>query len=389
MATDPTGAVIGTSEASLGGWYGTIGALLAVVLAAPIWVVDYPPLVDYPNHLARCYILYHYKDVPSFGEYLDLDTRPVPNLAIDFFLLALQPLFDVRSAGKIFLTITLWLWLAGWHLLGCAIHGKPTWLALGGALAAYHSMFLYGFVNYAFGLGMFLVATAAWLQWCAHRSWQRFLIVTLLALACYFSHMSALLFLAGTALAVTLWDMLQQRKNTGMMLVLLTPVLVPFAFFLRGGSSGGSIVWSSLTNKLVGSLCLFRGYDQNLDAGFIAVVAIFLFYLFRWPSQRRVCGSVMFAGLGCVFMFLIAPYEIFGGMPADARFLPAAAALVILSLDFTYPRNKRAGVARPIPGVGGLSLWHDCRVLARFRSGNCATNLPSLRRFPIMRKSIR
>jgi hypothetical protein len=39
-------------------------------------------------------------------------------------------------------------------------------------------------------------------------------------------------------------------------------------------------------------------------------------------------------------MFLIGPYEIFSGIPADARFLPAAAALVALSLDLTIPLKK-------------------------------------------------
>jgi hypothetical protein len=39
-------------------------------------------------------------------------------------------------------------------------------------------------------------------------------------------------------------------------------------------------------------------------------------------------------------MFLVGPHVIFGGAPADARFLPAAAALVFLSLDFSYSRFK-------------------------------------------------
>src|SRR5437016_3957542 len=94
-AIDPTQGELVTSQASLGGWYGRILVFLAVLLAVPIWIVEYPPLVDYPNHLARGYILYHYDDVPSFAEQFDIDWW-TPSLAIDLFLVALQPICDVR-----------------------------------------------------------------------------------------------------------------------------------------------------------------------------------------------------------------------------------------------------------------------------------------------------
>ncbi len=153
---------IRTSQAAVRGWYGLILLLLAILLVVPIWAVEYPPLVDYPNHLARGYILYHYDDVPSFREYYDIDYVSTPSLAMDLFMLALQPICDIRIAGKLFLTLTMLLWMLGWHLLGRAIHGRPTWLALGAGLFAYHSMFFYGFTNFAFGLGVFLIAFAAW-----------------------------------------------------------------------------------------------------------------------------------------------------------------------------------------------------------------------------------
>jgi hypothetical protein len=340
-ASDPAPAEMVTSEAALRGWYGRVLGLLAVLLVVPIWVVEYPPLVDYPNHLARGYLIYHYADVPVFSEHFEIVYQPIPSLATDLLLVALQTICDVRLSGKIFLTSTIWLWLAGWHFLGCAIHGRPTWLACGGALVAYHSMFLYGFTNFSFGLGMFLVAAAAWLHWRPSWVWWRFLLMTLLALGCYFSHLSALIFLAGTALAVTFWDILQQRKITSAMLVSLVPMLIPFGFFLGAErSGGGGIEPSTLMNKLVGALCLFRGYDRHVDAAFIGAVAFFVLLFGIWSTRVRATGGVLFVGLGCVAMFLIAPYEIFGGSPADARFLPPAAAFVILSLEFALPTRK-------------------------------------------------
>jgi hypothetical protein len=337
-AIEPAAEIV-TSQASLCGWYGATLLLLAIIVVTPVWVVDYPPLVDYPNHLARGYILSHFGE-SNFRDYLEIDNRPIPNLAVDFFLIAAKPFCDVRRGGKLFLTLTLWLVLFGWHLLGSAIHGKPTWLALGGALAVYHSMFLYGFVNFSFCLGMYLVTIAAWLSWRGRWNWWRVPVVVLLALGCYFSHLAALIFLWGTALAVTFWEVAINRKFSLMTLVDLAPLFVPFGLFLWGGGGGGAAPIWNWRLKLVGALCLFRGYNRHLDAGYIAAVAIFLILLGIWSSRVRANGSTLFTGLGCVAMFLIGPYEIFGGMPADARFLPAAAALITLSLDLTIPLKK-------------------------------------------------
>ena len=329
-------------EGSLRGWYGATLTLLAILVVVPIWSVEYPPLVDYPNHLARGYILYHHDDVPTFREDFDVDYLSTASLAMDGFILALLPICDARTTGKLFLTLTLWLWLLGWHCLGATLHGQPTWLALGGALFAYHSMFFYGFTNFSFSLGIFLLATAAWVAWRDGWSWWRLAIVALLALGCYFSHMAAFIFFTGTVLAMTAWQIVVERKLSIGMLVGFVPILLPLIFFFgfrsRGSESG--IVWNSVAGKFVGALTLVRSYDRFLDGGFLVALMIFAVFLFAWSARTRVQGGALFAGLGCFVMFLIGPYEIFGGAPGDARFLLPAAALIVLSFDFAYARGK-------------------------------------------------
>jgi hypothetical protein len=36
--------------------------ILAAILLVPIWSVAFPPLLDYPNHLARSFVLAHLAD---------------------------------------------------------------------------------------------------------------------------------------------------------------------------------------------------------------------------------------------------------------------------------------------------------------------------------------
>src|SRR5438128_2101796 len=100
MAIDPTTAEIVTSEASLRGWCGKISVLLAVLLVVPIWAVENPPLVDYPNHLARGYLLYHYVDLPQYRENIEIDYLSAPSVSMDLFMLALQPICEMRIVGK-------------------------------------------------------------------------------------------------------------------------------------------------------------------------------------------------------------------------------------------------------------------------------------------------
>ena len=55
-------------------------AVIAVLICLPVWVVEYPPLVDYPNHIARCHIRQTGSDVAVFGERYIFDNTPIPAL---------------------------------------------------------------------------------------------------------------------------------------------------------------------------------------------------------------------------------------------------------------------------------------------------------------------
>ncbi|MGC8785788.1 MAG: hypothetical protein ACP5RN_15585, partial [Armatimonadota bacterium] len=58
-------------------------AIASFVLLLPIWLTAYPPLLDWPNHLARAYILAHYREVPQFQDAYTLYFGLLPNLGVD------------------------------------------------------------------------------------------------------------------------------------------------------------------------------------------------------------------------------------------------------------------------------------------------------------------
>ena len=59
---------------------------IGILLLLPVWIVRYPPLVDYPNHLARYFILAHLKD-PNLhlAELYESKWGPYPYVALDLF----------------------------------------------------------------------------------------------------------------------------------------------------------------------------------------------------------------------------------------------------------------------------------------------------------------
>lgn len=334
--------------------YYAVLATVAVLTCLPVWLVEYPPLVDYPNHLARNYIRQAGGDIALFAERYTFDHTPVPALGMDAVMAALQTVLDVYSAGKVFVTITLLAYLLGGHLLGWAIHGRPTWLALATALFAYHSMFFYGYTNYSLSLGMFLVALAGWLTWSRRPTAATLLLFQLLVLVCYFTHLAGFLLLGGAVGVIGVWRGVCERRMAAYSMTML-PLVVPvvlFVAFRPAASSHEGILWSTLTEKLIGALCLVRTYSTRLDVMYLLVLAALVTATALSLRRVRCDVGVLLAGLAFVTMFVIGPKEINGGgAPADARFLPAAAPLLLLAPQLTLRRRRAVLLLAALVGM--------------------------------------
>src|SRR5262249_56866987 len=80
--------------------------VITALLVAPIWVVDYPPLLDYPNHLAGSFVLAHLNDPTyRFGQYYGAEWDFYPYLAMDVILLGLHPFLPPLVAGRVSLSL--------------------------------------------------------------------------------------------------------------------------------------------------------------------------------------------------------------------------------------------------------------------------------------------
>src|SRR5690242_15542579 len=80
--------------------------LLAIVLAVPLGLVDVPPVLDYPNHLARYFVLAH-PDDPVTSQMYAVRWGILPNLGMDVIGAAVLRTTDVHVGGRLLLALSL------------------------------------------------------------------------------------------------------------------------------------------------------------------------------------------------------------------------------------------------------------------------------------------
>ena len=128
-----------------------------------------PPLLDYPNHLARFVLLAAGPDDPTLGPIFTPHWAIIPNLATDVIGPPLLRLLPVHIAGRCLLGGILLLNLAGVLALHRALFGRRSFWPLASGLVAYNCGFLLGFLNWQIGSGLAMLFAAAWLTWRERR----------------------------------------------------------------------------------------------------------------------------------------------------------------------------------------------------------------------------
>ena len=82
-------------------------------LLAPLFLIDVPPVLDYPNHLARMYVLAFGAHDPILSRMYAQHWAIIPNLAIDLVLPEMLKFLPIYLAGRLVLAATLLMPLLG------------------------------------------------------------------------------------------------------------------------------------------------------------------------------------------------------------------------------------------------------------------------------------
>ncbi|MBJ7404264.1 MAG: hypothetical protein JHD07_13595, partial [Bradyrhizobium sp.] len=130
-------------------------AVLAAVSLLPVLLTPIPAMVDYPNHLARMYILSQ-NGTPNANPHYEVTWAFYPNLGMDLLVPQLARLMSVESATRLFLLLSQLLIVTGALLLEWVRKGRVRLAGFAALAFLYCLPFSWGFVNFEFGLGLAL-----------------------------------------------------------------------------------------------------------------------------------------------------------------------------------------------------------------------------------------
>jgi len=332
---------------------------IAVVCLAPLALVDVPPVLDYPNHLARFYVLAH-PDDPTLSRMYAPHWAILPNIGLDLIGQALLRWLPAYVAGRILLALSLLAPLAGVVVYARAAFGRWTWWSLGCGVIAFNAILFLGFMNFLVSLGLALAGAAGW-RVLRRRGWD---VAAALAGAAvspcvFFCHLLGFGFFAlliGSAEAEALWrqrrdDRLSWRDASRAALLLgvaLGPTAALYVATHRPVGHSDLLVWRWAA-KLVQWLIPFMTYNM-LVAGVTAVIVSGVVIVLWRKAERAEGATLALAALGV--LFLIAPFAVAGGTFVDSR-LPLMAALLLFAGLAPQP-SRRAGAA--IAAVFGILI---------------------------------
>ncbi len=323
-----------------------VGAVL------PILSVKVPPLGDYANHLSRMFILANGASDPFLQTYYKVKWAIIPNLAMDALVPPLLNLVDVYVAGKIFAMLVILVLVSGPLALNKVMTGRFSPVPLLAFGFIYNGFFMIGLMNYLFGVGLAIWATALWIAGRAHGAVVMTLQALFFTLVLFFCHLYAvgLYVLAVGSYELWAWSKRSFRWDRHLLglFLLLSAVLTLVLILLLNGptwSLSGVYDWDD-QGKIEGLAAIFRLYDDKFD-----LVALLAFLAALGFGLSRRLLHVHPAGIACLVLsflaYLVMPATLFGSMLADQR-MPIAIlmfAIGFVRVDFPSGSARLSFVA--------------------------------------------
>jgi len=307
-------------------WF-VAATVLAIVLAAPFFLVDVPPVLDYPNHLARYFVLAH-PDDPFLSRMYAPHWTIIPNLGMDAIGAAMLRVTDVHVGGRLLLALSLFAPVIGVAVYHRVVFGRYSCWSLASGLVAYNGAFFLGFMNFLLSLGLALIGAAVWIALRRQESvWGRIAVGAFAAVLIFFCHIFGV-FLFALLIGGDEVDRLRKRRGSGA----LTPRDVVHAAGTLVAALGPAIVLYFLSPLGEGTVSAgeWRGLAKwwTIFAPFMTpsaeltlmtgVAAVSLLILIRRDVQFAPGVPLIFVILALAF--LAAPSTVKGGTFVDLRF---------------------------------------------------------------------
>lgn len=313
---------------------------------------------DYPAHLAGFHLLAGGAQSAHLSQYYAIHWHLLPNLASDILVPLFAQVLPLDAAVKLFLSLTVLMWVSGAALIQRAITGKIGAVSLAGALFTVNANFTWGFLNYTFAAGLSFVIFAAWVATKAKRSPLVLAGFTVAIFALYVCHLFGACVLAALIGLYEIGALLQARDYSRSTLVrrawpvaaVFAPVAFLFLFFKSAGGEGGAVEFNY--GDTIGDRFGAAAQWAFSDPAYLVIGGLAILILAGLAyGKLRIHPAMKLVVLVLASLTLVAPEWALGGWGVDMRLPPVLGVIMCASLELRS--GKRAGMA---VGAGIIAL---------------------------------
>lgn len=330
-----------------------IFAILFCIALAPVLLVDIPAMVDYPNHLARMFILSR-SGTSSANPYYQTAWALYPNLAMDIAIPQFARAIGVEAATRLFLLLSQILIISGAMMLERVTKGRVQIAGFVALMFLYCLPFTWGFVNFEFGIGLAVWGVAIYLM-VQERNWPvRFAVNAGFVVFLFAAHFFALGIYGATIGIHELWRAHARKAAHVDTALRLTVLAVPALALLTvmetgGGAIGGEGTAWFFEFKPIWPFRIMNGYNLTVSAASVCALAGFIYVAVkRGILTFAPCG--LWLAISFLLLYLAIPSRLFGTSFVDFRVIAAAAFIlpafcVLVLPDRTWMCLALAGAA--------------------------------------------
>lgn len=347
-----------------------LAALLLLALS-PYLAVEIPAMVDYPNHLARMSVLARAGGPLAHPDY-EVVWALSPNLAMDLLVPPLSRLVGVETAARAFLIVSLVLLATGAVAIEVAQKGRVELSGYAALLSLYAMPFAWGFLNFAFGLGLALWCIAGSILTRRRSPLARIAVHAGAIPLLYASHLFALGLFGFAVGLIELWRVASGRASwrhaAAIGLAMAAPTLLLLAATqLQGGEVGGQGSLWGLSLKL-NWLFALNGFSFPVTFGATALLAVAAYAAAR-HGFLKLTGPGPILAAGFALLYLVTPFRLFDTAFADVRVSVAAMLILPAFLTLGLPsRAMQVGASALVAMLLALNVAVAWRVQAEYRT---------------------
>jgi hypothetical protein len=364
----------------------TAGLLAAAFagLAVPVLLVEIPPLLDYPNHLVRLWLIAGGAEIEPLSRMYAVSWNSAhTNVGIDYLAAFLGRVVPAVPLGSFLVLLSLVLPPLGAVALNRALFGGIHWWQIGFVMFAWTATLIAGFLNFQIGIGCALLAASLEPRLSRGGPWPRLFARAGLAAGLLFVHMFALFcycaLLGGLALGPGIGALASSRRlapRARAVIAALVPAVAPAVLFVLLAPSlpGAHVeaatnppVWDlSVLGKLHVLLSPVATYNLWLDLASLAAAAVPLAVAVA-AGRVQAHAGLLISAAALLVLALAAPTFLAGTWWIDNRFplMAAFAAVAGLRPDLPFGAAGKIAAAAALALVVTLrtgwigAIWHE------------------------------